>query len=330
AFSMINAFVFLWPGDILYPYALCGLVLFPFRNMAPRKLLMCALFLLAFGIYRDTSTMYANKAMIENGRKAEMLEKQRKKLTDDQKGALRKWKRYSEENSSEGYMKAAEGETAETKQADYFKLFAIIRGVNAEIQSVFFYNSWWDPLLLFFTGMALFKSGFLTGSKPTWLYIIIAVLGIGIGLTINYFVLSLAYTSRFDGVKITEAMPFEPYQVRRVAQTLGYLSLLILLYKISPIRKVLNIFTPVGQMAFTNYLSQSIFAAVIFYGLGWFGEFQRYQVYIIVACIWVFQIIFSTIWLKYFLFGPFEWLWRSLTYQKLQPFRKTEQLETVL
>jgi len=115
-------------------------------------------------------------------------------------------------------------------------------------------------------------------------------------------------------------------------QTMGYLSLLILLYKITPFRTLLNVFAPVGQMAFTNYLSQSIITSIIFYAMGWFGYLQRYQVYEVVAGIWLFQIIFSTIWLKYFLFGPFEWAWRSLTYLKIQPFKKVRgnvAMETV-
>ncbi|MEO6148641.1 MAG: DUF418 domain-containing protein [Mucilaginibacter sp.] len=322
AFGLINAFIFMWPGDILYPYALCGLVLFPFRNLSAGKLLLIAMFLWVFGTYRESSVMFAGKATIANGRKAELLQSQHKKLSKEQTADLEKWKGFSAENSSTGYMKKAREETAEVKHADYPQLFAIIRGVNAELQSVFFYNSWWDPLMLFFTGMALFKSGFLTGDKAVWVYGLIALLGIGLGLTANYFILNLIYTSRFDWIKYIEAMPFDPYQLRRVIQTMGYLSLFILLYKITTFRKMLNIFIPVGQMAFTNYLSQSIMAAVIFYAFGWYGELQRYEVYGLVAAIWVFQIIFSTIWLKYFLFGPFEWLWRSLTYMKIQPFKK--------
>jgi len=67
-------------------------------------------------------------------------------------------------------------------------------------------------------------------------------------------------------------------------------------------------------MAFTNYLSQSIITSVIFYGFGLFDRLQRYEVYYVVAGIWLFQVIFSHIWMKYFRFGPFEWVWRSLTY----------------
>ena len=78
-------------------------------------------------------------------------------------------------------------------------------------------------------------------------------------------------------------------------------------------------------MAFTNYLMQSIITSIIFYGFDVFGELQRYEVYYVVGAIWVFQIIFSNIWLRYFRFGPFEWLWRSLTYLKEQPMLRTKE-----
>ena len=126
-------------------------------------------------------------------------------------------------------------------------------------------------------------------------------------------------------VVVTQKWKFSYYQIRRLFQTMGYLSLLILLYKITPFRKILNIFVPVGQMAFTNYLMQSIITSIIFYGMGWYGHLQRYEIYYIVVGIWIFQIIFSNIWLRYFLFGPFEWLWRSLTYLQKQPFLKKRQ-----
>ena len=82
---------------------------------------------------------------------------------------------------------------------------------------------------------------------------------------------------------------------------------------------------PVGQMAFTNYLMQSIICGLIFYGAGFglFGKLQRYELYYVVAGVWVFEIVFSHIWLRYFRFGPFEGLWRSLTYWKAQPMKKT-------
>jgi uncharacterized protein len=58
------------------------------------------------------------------------------------------------------------------------------------------------------------------------------------------------------------------------------------------------------------------------YGLNFYGEFEFYQIYFVVLAIWTFQLIISPIWLKHFRFGPMEWLWRSLTYWKLQPMRR--------
>jgi uncharacterized protein len=58
------------------------------------------------------------------------------------------------------------------------------------------------------------------------------------------------------------------------------------------------------------------------YGLGYYNKLQYHQLYYVVGCVWLFQIIFSAVWLKYFQFGPFEWTWRSLTYWKKQPMKK--------
>ena len=78
----------------------------------------------------------------------------------------------------------------------------------------------------------------------------------------------------------------------------------------------------VGQMALTNYLSQSVMALVVFVLLGYWGALQRHQLYYIVFAVWAFQIVISPIWLKHFQFGPVEWLWRYLTYGKAPPFRR--------
>lgn len=328
-FGVINAYIFLWPGDILYSYALCGLVLFPFRKLSPRGLWIGAFILLAFGTYRESASLFDHKETIAKGKQAELLQKQHKKLTEEQTGDLKKWHTFRDKNTTEGFMKQARAEGKKVKGATIPKLFVYYRDIVMELQSIGFYNGWWDMLMFFFIGIALFKSGFLTGDSATWVYLLIAIGGIGLGLAINYIGLKEMYHARFDNVILTQSTPFELYQVRRLVQTLGYLSLLVLLYKITPFRNILHVFAPVGQMAFTNYLSQSIITSIFFYVMGWYGTFQRYQVYEIVLYIWVFQLIFSTLWLKYFLFGPFEWVWRSLTYLKPQAFRRLNKPVTL-
>lgn len=326
-FGLINAFLFLWPGDILYPYALLGLLLFPFRNWQPKKLLWAALFLLALGTYRENRKLLDDKDVITKGQMVEKLDTTKVKLTDDQKGDLKKWQGFKEEHTSDGMMKKAMEETKETqeKSKSYISMVKHYRDVNMMIQSVFFYNSWWDILMFFFIGMALFKSGFIEGKKPAWIYLVITVIGISMGVFLNYLLLKKQYADKFDMVEFVQKWDFSYYQIRRLFQTMGYLSLLILLYKVIPFRKILNIFAPVGQMAFTNYLMQSIIMSTIFLGMGWYGKLQRFEVYYVVVGVWVFQIIFSHIWLQYFTFGPFEWLWRSLTYLRKQPFIKRKK-----
>jgi uncharacterized protein len=82
----------------------------------------------------------------------------------------------------------------------------------------------------------------------------------------------------------------------------------------------------VGRMAFTNYLMQTIICTTIFYGHGFglFGKVDRTGQMILVFLIFGFQMWISSLWLKYFRFGPFEWLWRSLTYRKMPPMRNKQ------
>jgi uncharacterized protein len=96
----------------------------------------------------------------------------------------------------------------------------------------------------------------------------------------------------------------------------------MLLYKSNWFKGIFSLFRPVGQMAFTNYLMQSLICGILFngFGFGLFGQLQRYEIYVVVLCIWLFQIIFCNIWMQLFLYGPLEWAWRSLTYWKKQAF----------
>ena len=78
-----------------------------------------------------------------------------------------------------------------------------------------------------------------------------------------------------------------------------------------------------GQMALTNYLTQSLVFSFVFYGfgLGLMGKLSVPQTSLLAIVFYVFQILFSRLWLDRFCFGPAEWLWRSLTYGQRQPMR---------
>lgn len=109
-----------------------------------------------------------------------------------------------------------------------------------------------------------------------------------------------------------------------VLMAIGYVGFVMVLVKLNSTSWISNRLSEVGKMALTNYLMQSIICTTLFYGHGLklFADLDRSMLALIVLVIWVFQIAFSHLWLNYFRQGPFEWLWRSLTYGKLQAIFK--------
>jgi len=113
------------------------------------------------------------------------------------------------------------------------------------------------------------------------------------------------------------------WQVGVLALAASYVCVIVLLFRRPSWRRRLAIFAPVGRMAFTNYLAQSVICVLIFYGLGLglYGSVGPTASIGIAIVVFVAQAIFSAWWLRLFRFGPAEWVWRSLTYGQRQPFR---------
>jgi uncharacterized protein len=112
--------------------------------------------------------------------------------------------------------------------------------------------------------------------------------------------------------------------------TLGHIGSIALLCRTPQLSKLSRLFAASGQMALTNYLSQSVLCLFIFTGAGLalYGQLSRHELYYVVAGIWALQLSWSPLWLRHFRYGPAEWLWRSLTYGRLQPLRRDFSSET--
>jgi uncharacterized protein len=149
-----------------------------------------------------------------------------------------------------------------------------------------------------------------------------ALIGYAIGITTNYLETSYIQAHHFDILAFSRTSL--TYDIGRVATTCGHIALIMLFVKSGRLLFLQKSLAAVGQMAFTNYIMHTIITDIIFLGFGFalFGKLQRYELYYIVFAIWTFQLIVSPIWLKYFRFGPLEWLWRSLTYWKMQPMKR--------
>jgi uncharacterized protein len=76
-------------------------------------------------------------------------------------------------------------------------------------------------------------------------------------------------------------------------------------------------------MALSNYILHTVIATTIFVFFRQYGQWERYQLYFLVLGIWIIQLVASPLWLRYYRFGPLEWLWRWLTYRKKPALRRT-------
>jgi uncharacterized membrane protein YeiB len=147
--------------------------------------------------------------------------------------------------------------------------------------------------------------------------------GLSVGLVVNAGPLILMVNPAREFAVEVEAVGGTLFMFGQGFMTAGYIGAIVLMCLTLRGKKMLSWLAPMGRMALTNYIMHSAILSTIFYGYGWamFGQIQRgSQVGMVVAII-LFQAIFSAIWLKFFKFGPLEWLWRSLTYLKFQPMR---------
>lgn len=109
------------------------------------------------------------------------------------------------------------------------------------------------------------------------------------------------------------SLPFSLFYLAAIAYCMSFTSGI----------KYLSVLAPAGKMALTNYLMQSLISSGVFfgYGLGMWGQWGRASLVLFVVLVFVVQVIISHMWLRYFRYGPMEWLWRALTYWTLPPMR---------
>ena len=320
-FSLIDVYILLWNGDILLDYACFGMMLFVFRNLSPRALIVAATVSMLLMTARENRDLYERKSMIRDGETIAALDTTVNKLSSMQMEALNKMKEFKESSQPDAKLKEAK-ESVEKFTTSYASVYDARTSDYIHNLTMYMYFSPWDVLTCMLLGMALFKLGILTGNAPIRVYAWMCVGGLGVGLFLSWLRIEFLITNRLNWFDVSKNLPFSFYEFTRLPRALGILGLIMLMYKSNWFRWIFSSMRPVGQMAFTNYLMQSLICGILFnaYGFKLYGQLERYETYLVVLYIWVFQIIFSNIWMRYFLFGPFEWAWRSLTYWKMQPF----------
>jgi uncharacterized protein len=189
---------------------------------------------------------------------------------------------------------------------------------------------WWflDALAMMIIGMALYRSGILTRPAPRKRYLAILGAGFAVGLPLAVWQTNTVLAAEFHplAIEITNLST----DLRRFALAIGYLGLILWFCQTAHGQAIKRSLAAVGRMALTNYLSQSILCALIFYGfgLGLYGRITGYQLYGVVLLVWGLQLSWSSWWLRRFRIGPFEWVWRSITYRRAQAWREAPSAET--
>lgn len=302
-FGLVHAYLLLAQWDLLYAYGLLGLFLFPLRNLRARTLICLGLLLF---IISDFNTLSEEHKALEDhaGRRG----KTSQQIADYQKG------------SHLVELEEMESEFA-TYWSGYIDIFREQAPVVAAQQSSKLYTDhFFDIGGMMLLGMALYKLGILTGQRSVQFYIVIAAAGYSVGGLLRGIETYELWLADF----VTETRDpslFMPYNIGRAAMTVGHVGLFAALMKSGWMTKAAKYLSPVGRLALTNYVGQTVFSIFFFYGfgLGYFGHFERYQLVGVFLVVVAAQVIGSRLWLRHFEMGPLEWLWRSLVYGSSQP-----------
>ena len=318
-FGLIHAYLLLWVGEILYDYALMGFLVYSFRNMAPKKLIMIAAFLFSAGTLWNYADYKKDVKLVEQVPLVNTYKAEGKPLTKELKEADDKWQKLEAERSS-----AAVEEYNTNIRKGYFHVVGFLAAKNTNYNKQLYRWGPFDILSMMLLGIALFKLNILSAKKSYRFYGIMALIGYSIGLSVNYYEVTMIMNSNFSFLSFSKSDL--TYDAGRVPVALGHIASIMLLCKLPLLNWLKSRLAAVGKMALTNYIMHSVIALFFFTGAGFgmFGKLQRHELLFVVFSIWIFQLIISPIWLKYFEFGPIEWLWRNLSYQKMHPLRKTK------
>lgn len=293
--GLVHGLVF-WFGDILVPYALAGMVIVFFRRMSPGKLIGWGLAGIVLTGLLTIAGTWAQGAMPGADQPTPFGPHPPQDFLDQ-------W--------TATYQTSFAGSRPYNAIGELFALFSQITIFAGRLVGVMF------------IGMALFKLGFLTAQWSLARYLVTALLGVGIGVPLSWYGASHALETGFAMSELWFHSGIN--YVASLFTAMGYAGLVMAVCKLDWLKLVRVPFASAGRMAFTNYLTQTLAMTFIFVGapgLGLFGTVERTGQLQIVLTVWVVQLIVSTLWLRVFRFGPFEWLWRTLSYAKLQPFMR--------
>jgi uncharacterized protein len=297
-FGLMHAYL-VWHGDILVWYALCGLVVYRFRNNEARSLIVLGLCMVAV----------ASLASIFFG------------------WSMRWWPPDSIADLTQSFKPTSEkiAENLAAFRGGWMRETVYRAPISFQSQT-FVFAIWgiWRAGGLMLVGMGLFKLGVLRAARSARFYALLAAAGALVGIPAIVYGTRANFAAGWD-IRYSFFFGAQYNYWGSIAASLAWVGLVMLVCKKGILTAVTSRLAAVGRTAFTNYLAQSLICTAVFYGfgLGLYGSVERTGQVLIVLAVWAVQLVVSPLWLRRFRFGPFEWAWRSITYGKRQPMRRT-------
>jgi uncharacterized protein len=296
-FGLAHAWL-IWTGDILYSYAMCGFLVFLFRKTSPRTLITLGIISVAVASIISISAHFSLPYW-----SAEDVAGMAKLWAPAQSQVLLELEAYRGGWSAQNEVRFV---AAAMMQTNSF-IFAIA----------------WRAGGLMLVGMGLFKLGVFGAALPARTYRKMVLWALVLGLPLSGLGVWYHFATGWDLERgFFLGMQFNYWG--SLFTMVGWVGIVMLFCQRWSGSWLYRSLASTGQMALTNYLMQTFICTTIFYGHGFglFGSVERTGQILIVSGVWVVELLWSPWWLARFRFGPFEWLWRSLTYMKLQPMRR--------
>jgi uncharacterized protein len=323
AFGILHG-TFIWSGDILFDYGMAALLfLYPARKLSARTLLLTGIILsLIVATYGAFSLLGATQdfTLSREAKAIAQLRRDQQPISAEQLAVEKKWQARVNSHvitadtvrQSVGAGRAGYWEQVERNLTGYFG-----PGITIHIDLMF------DVISAMLIGMGLFKTGFLTARSSDATYVYTALVGFAVSIPLYVYGILHSYQEHFDFVTL-DRWVWLPYYATRDAGMLAIAALVLLMVKHGVLRAPQRWLAAVGKTAFSNYIGTSIVCQFIFLWGPWklFGTMEYFQLMYVVMGVWALNLVFSTQWLRFFEYGPLEWLWRSLTYWKAQPMRR--------
>jgi len=297
-----HAYLF-WSGDILFLYAVCGMLVYPLRRQPPGRMLMFGVVLLAvasaFSIGMGLSLPY---------------------WSQDARAVFTQEVWQPTEEMIEAELAAYRGGWLAQQP------FRSAATLEFQTSSLVAWGLWRAGGLML-VGMALFRYGVLSAECSQRFYMLLIALAIVIGLPLVVYGIAINFERGWPvwSFFIGEQFNYWP----SILVSLGYVGVVMLACQTTTLQVLTRPLASVGRIALTNYLLQTILCTVFFYGhgLGWFGSVDRIWQVGVVFVVGMVQIVASPLWLRRYRFGPAEWAWRSLTYGTLLSLRRQPSKE---